>query len=315
MPPNADAWNGADSELMHGGFEQSPRAGWMRPAGAVRDHTWIGPRTEGSNLLALAAELQVKGAVNEAGALAVDVKVRNIGPGHALPTGLPSRAMILLVKAFCGDQELSPIGGSVVPDFGGFVTRKRAGEDWTRWPEAKEGDVIRVLKAQGNWRDYQGPGPFGNGRFSPAEKGLEMTEYVGASKVLQVYDNGQVLLDNPLPKGSVALLTDSAKLDKHAPLMLAGAPGYAFARVYADKDGKLNVPSFRAVDIVIDNRIPAQKSVSTQHLFDGAGCQEPRIHAALLYRSFPPDWVRHWKWTRDDLVMTEVFTRVTKAQP
>lgn len=309
MPPNPEAWNGGDLERMHGGFEQSVRAGWMRPPGSVRDHTWVGPRTPGSNILELAASLDVKTSKDEQGQLQVKVKVHNVGPGHALPTGLPSRAMLLLVKAFCGDQELAPVGGHVVPDFGGFISQRGAKEQWTHWPEAKAGDVIRVVAFAGGWMDYKGPGPFGNGRFAAWQKGMRNLRLVSESTVTSVDSRGKVLLDRPLGKGNIAFLSEKSVLDKHAPQMLAGAPGFAFARVYADKDGNLNVPSFRAVDIVSDNRIRAQESVSTQHIFAAQDCVQPRVHAALLYRSFPPNWVRHWQWTRDDVVMTQVHHR------
>lgn len=306
MPPNADVWNGADLELMHGGYEQGQRSGWVRPPGSVRDHTWVGPRSEGSGkkMLALAAQLELSKSMDEEGNLQVKATVRNVGPGHALPTGLPSRAMILLVKAYCGEQELEANGGDVVPNFAGIIEQRRADEDWEHWPKAKVGDVIRVLKYGRGWIDYKGPGPFGDGTFSDWQKGLSNMKLLREARVLEVFKDGKVRLDKPLVPGSVVVHSEAVAMQRHAPQKVGGAPGFAFARVYADKDGNLNVPSFRAVDIVIDNRIPAQESFSTNHRF-AATCENPSVHAVLLYRSFPPDWIRHWQWERDDIVMTE----------
>lgn len=307
MPPNADAWNGADLERFKGGYEQSARAGWMRPRGQVRDHTWVGPRAPESGMLELSVDMQIEVSKDAHGNHEYAVTVKNVGAGHALPTGLPTRSMILLVRAYCAEREVQAIGGDVVPDFAGEKSRKGSNRDWTRWPKAKEGDIIRVLRYRlsDSWVDYKGPGPFGDGRFNPEEKGMRRMEYVGASTVVAQMQDGTVRLDRPLPTGHLAVLAESIPDEKGPPRMLSGAPGYAFGRVFVDSKGTLNVPSFRAVDIRSDNRIPAQGSVQTRHVFPATCDTDLRLKATLLYRSFPPSWVRHWRWERDDRIMME----------
>lgn len=308
MPPNPDAWNGADLERFKGGYEQSARAGWMRPRGQVRDHTWVGPRAPESGMLEMSVDMQIEASKDDYGNPTYFVAVKNVGAGHALPTGLPTRSMILLVRAFCGQEEVKAIGGDVVPDFAGEKARKNTNQDWRRWPEAKEGDVIRVLKyrASDSWIDYKGPGPFGNGQFDARQKGLRNMEYVGESTVVAQMQDGTVRLDRPLPTGYIAVLGEPARPEQGAPRMLSGAPGFAFGRVFVDQHGKLNVPSFRAVDIRSDNRIPAQGMVQTKHVFPSTCDTDLQVEGTLLYRSFPPSWIRHWRWERDDRVMMQI---------
>ena len=103
----------------------------------------------------------------DAGTDAVEVAVTatNVGPAHALPTGEPLRHMLLVVEATCAGEALSATGGDVIPDFGGLVAEKGAGEDWSQWDSAAVGDRVRVLGWDGDWYDYTGHGPFGDGSF------------------------------------------------------------------------------------------------------------------------------------------------------
>lgn len=308
MPPNPNAWNGADLDRLKGGYEQSARAGWMRPSGSIRDHTWIGPRAPESDMLAMAADLEITSSKDEQGNFVYLVNVKNVGAGHALPTGLPARSIILLVKAYCGEEELPAIGGNVVPAFGGEISRQDATQDWSRWPNAVAGNVVRVLRRKRTvpWIAYRGPGPFGDGSFTEQEKGLANLEFVGEASVVAQMQDGTTRLDKLLPEGDVAVLAESASMHGGPPRLLSGAPGFAFGRVYLDKHGNLNVPSFRAKDIVSDNRIPAQSGHRTKHVFAGSCPSPPQLQATLLYRAFPPSWIRHWRWERDDQVMLEM---------
>jgi hypothetical protein len=91
--------------------------------------------------------------------LVVDVSVRNVGAGHALPTGEPMRSMILQVEESCDGESMGAVGGSAVPDFGGHLASKISGEDWTRWPGAEVGNVLRVVRRTGAWLECSGYGP------------------------------------------------------------------------------------------------------------------------------------------------------------
>ena len=142
MPPDPEVGNGADLGNV---IDLSPdiATGWYRPPGTVRKHGWYGPRSD-KPMLQLAASLDVETVQNED--FTVSVTVRNVGPGHAIPTGEPSRMIILLVDAYCGSSELQAIGGDVVPEFGGYLEKKNGEDDLLNWTHAEIGDKIRVIQ-------------------------------------------------------------------------------------------------------------------------------------------------------------------------
>src|SRR5262249_49283813 len=146
-----------------------------RPPGTTRRHVWAGPRQPAFQMLKLAAALFIDKSVT-GGILTARVRVRNVGPGHALPTGEPMRSLVLRVEARCAGAPLDGVGGDAIPDFGGQYARKLAGEDWSRWPGAQPGQVVRVIKRTGGFHDYRGFGPFGDGRFDAAAKGMLVEE-------------------------------------------------------------------------------------------------------------------------------------------
>lgn len=295
MPPRSDVGNAADLHNEFEGVLIGIAAGWERPPGTVRAHTWYGPRQPESGMLGLAASIDV--VTTLAGAsLSADVTVTNVGPGHALPTGEPLRSMILLVAATCDGAPLTATGGDVVPDFGGALDTRVAGEDWELWPGAAVGDVIRVLRRTGAWHDYVGYGPFGDGRFDPEARGLPVEEYVGEATVVAV-SGDRVTLDRALPTGDIARRTGGQAY--------AGAPGFAFARVLVGADGARMVPHFLAVDVASDNRLLPGKGWATTHTF-AATCPAPLVRATLLHRDYPLDLATERGWSVTDQVMMEV---------
>lgn len=247
MPPDPDVGNSADLENV---FDLEPGvvAGWYREPGAVRRHSWVGPRQPDSKMLELAASLSIEKSVED-GVLSAVVTTRNVGPGHAIPTGEPSRNLILLVEAACGDTTLEATGGDVVPDYGGSAT---------------DGDVVRIVEV-GDFVDYTGPLDFGD-RFTTEEKGLRAESFVAEGEGL-VAAEGQVAY----------IAGDGAH---------AGRPGFGWARVLADADGGRMVPHHAAVDVVSDNRLGPQKSWTTNHTFD-AICEDPTVSAWLIHRAYP----------------------------
>lgn len=303
MPADLSADNaaGLEDSIASG---PSQIAGWIRPKGEIRKHSWIGPRTPESGLLQKSAELSIDAKV-DGDALDVQVTVRNAGAGHALPTGLPSRSLILLVRAECDGQVLEARGGDIVPDFAGFYAQKPRYQSWSKWPGAKVGQVIRVAKETPAWISsdplpYFGPSSGPRGPLA----GFARLTWVGASTIQAVRASGEIELDRPLPEGDFAFLGDAFDLWSPRPQRLAGAPGFAFARVVVDQKGTLNVPSFRATDIRSDNRILPKGHWTSQHRFE-LGCVAPKIQATLLYRSFPPDWVELRDWDRPDIVVRQ----------
>lgn len=300
--PLADNAAGLEDSIASG---PSQIAGWIRPKGEIRKHTWIGPRTPESGLLQRAAELKLDAQV-KGEALDLRVTVRNVGAGHAIPTGLPTRSMLLLVQADCDGEALRAEGGDIVPDFGGYLAQKNRFESWSTWPQAKVGQVIRVAKRTQAWVRSEATPYFGQ-KAGPAQAldGFRRLAWVGESKVMAVAPDGTVRLDRPLPTGDVAFLGEALDLGSSRPQRLAGAPGFAFARVFVDKQGKLNVPSFRAVDIRSDNRILPRQQWTSEHRFE-LRCATPKVQATLLYRSFPPDWVEQRDWDRPDIIVKRV---------
>lgn len=299
MPALSEVGNSADLVNL---FDIPPgvAGGWVRPPGSVRDHAWVGPRQPESGMLQLAGSLSVSTSVSDEG-LDVSVTVTNSGPAHALPTGEPMRAVLLRVEASCDGEPLAPIGGDVVPDWGGAVTIRAAGEDWTRFTEAQVGDVLRVIARDGGFVDYLGWGPFGDGTFSAEEKGWPAERLVGERVVLAVGADGALTLDAPLPAGdAVALIRPSD------PAQHALAPGWAFARVLVDAEGAPFAPHHAAVDVRADNRLVAGTSATTSHRFAG-GCEAPLVRAWLIHRPFPYALSAERGWAQGDQTMTETW--------
>lgn len=302
MPVDTTADNaaGLEDSIASG---PSQIAGWIRPLGEIRKHSWIGPRTPSSGLLQRSASLSIA-ATPRGDALDVGVTVLNRGAGHAIPTGLPSRSMILVVQAFCGEESLAALGGDIVPDFSGYYSKRDRGESWDRWPGAKVGDVVRVARRTGEVLRGDALAHFGEalGPQKPLA-GFERLSWVGQSTIIKVDSKGNSTFDSPLQAGDVAFLGDAFDPQAPMPQRLAGLPGFAFARVLVDQKGALNVPSFQAVDVRNDNRILPQQKWRSNHQFE-LRCVNPEVRATLLYRSFPPSWVQERRWDRPDLIVS-----------
>lgn len=309
MPPDPDTGNSADLGVHIEEPNPDLATGWYRQPGAVRRHLWTGPRTENTPMLRLAASLSLSEAVeiSEAGdeELVVQATVTNVGAGHGLPTGEPMRAVFLLVEATCDGEPQAVVGGDALQDVGGWLDRKVRGDDWSVWPGAEPGDVIRVVTRTGDWHDYDGFGPFGDGSFTALDKGLPVEEAVGEAVVVAV-DGDVVTLDRALPDGDVAYRGEGGGLpeDGDPVTARAGAAGFAFARVVADQAGSRGAPSFLATDIVSDNRLLPQRSWTSEHRFS-ASCVDARVTARLYYRARPLDLSRERGWTSTDVLMVE----------
>lgn len=97
--------NDAHIQQMHG---------TLRPVSKIFPHVFVGA----DKLAAEAAAVTLEAAQVE-GALRIKVAVKNVNAGHALPTGMPFRHMILHVQASIGDQPLTQTDGPKVPEYGG----------------------------------------------------------------------------------------------------------------------------------------------------------------------------------------------------
>lgn len=303
MPPAAGVMNSAD--LQHFLDTEGAVGGWRRPAGTTTHHAWAGPRQPQFRMLENAASLAIERGRTDGGDEVARVTVRNLGAGHALPTGEPLRSLILRVEARCGGEPVPAIGGDAIPDFGGALATKGAGEDWQRWPGARVGQVVRVVRTPGGHHDYRGFGPFGDGRFDAAKKGLPITLVAGQSTIRAV-DGDRVTFDAPLPAGDLAWLGEEAPAGPGPSLPLAGAPGFAFARVLADERGRRMVPHHRAIDVAVDNRLLPGDGFTSEHRFAACGKRGGlTVRAVLLYRAYPVELARQRRWSGADTLMVE----------
>ncbi len=294
MPPaDPSVTNGADLQAVSE-VSTGIAAGWPRPPGSTRLHSWSGPKSPESVRLPTPVTLALEKTDDGQGTVQAQVTVTNVGAGHAVPTGEPMRALLLLVTARCGETVLSPTGGDAVADVGGALDVRESAEGWDSWSGAAVGDAIRVVRRTGDYHDYIGFGPFGDGTFSAQDKGLPVEHVVGGSTVIAV--QGDVVeLDAPLPDGDRAY-----RVSKDA---WAGHPGFAFARVLVDPEGARMVPHYRAVDVASDNRLMPGQSWTTTHVFDSSTCSVAVIEAKLVSRAIPLHQARRHGWTLRDMTL------------
>ena len=120
--------------------------------------------------------------------------------------------------------------------------------------------------------------------------------------------NGDIaVFDPPLPTGDIAFLGDANSIaHESAAPALAGAPGFAFARIMEAPDGRRHVHHSSAHDIASDNRIMPQESWLSTHRFE-ASCETPTIRAVLSHRAYPVDLAKERQWELKDSVMVEVI--------
>ena len=305
MPPDPSVGNSADLGNLLDSIEPGMVAGWYRPPGTVRAHSWVGPRAPESGLLELAATLDLAGSI-DGDVLTVEATVTNANSGHALPTGEPLRHLLLRVDASCDGTSLAPTGGDVLPAWAGALDSQGAGGDWLRWPGAEVGEEIVVMERPGDFHDYTGTGPFGDGRFDAADKGLPVEHLAGSARVVSVTGDA-VTLDAVLPPGDRAYRLTAAAWpgEDGEAIGQAGRPGFAFARLLVDLDGAAMVPHHRAVDVASDNPLQPGRSWTSSHTF-AATCASPTLGGVLLYRDAPLDLAAERRWSLTDRIVAEV---------
>ncbi|MBL8742275.1 MAG: carboxypeptidase regulatory-like domain-containing protein [Myxococcales bacterium] len=302
--------------------------GFARDPEELRAHTFRGPLfKEPAVPRLLDGALTLSIAADQTGAeLSVDVTVANTGCGHAVPTGEPMRAMILLVEVDGCGERFDATGGLTVSDIGGATAPGAVGGDVTvagttiTWPTAvaTPGDVVRFVRPSGSYWDYDGVGLFEGSTLTPFEKGMPILEPVAQATVVSV-GAGSLIVDTAvtvLPGDLVflgdALPADLAVADGEQARSLSGAPGVVFSRVMLDPLGVRNAPHYRAIDIASDSRIRPGESATTTHSFAiPAGCLQADVHATVLYRPLPLRLAAERAWDARDYVATEETESVT----
>ena len=342
--PAMDVPNSADLDLFEG-TSPGVAGGFERPYGEVRDHSFYGPLNvlpaDGMRLIETAAALTpevawIAAADSASGAaeLTVDSRVTNVGAGHALPTGEPLRSVVLVVHATCQDEPLTLLQGPTITEVGGRFADGVVGDgvesgdrgagpgsalDWEGVDalvgEAPEDLVVRAVRPTGGWVDYDGIGPFGDGTFDAAAKGLPEVTAVGEAAVVAIDGTGLELATplDLLPGDRVYVVEPSGGLQDGAPARaLAGAPGVDFARVLVGLDGRRGAPHYGAVDVARDNRIASGAGAEQIHRFAlPEGCDEASVSASLLYRRAPLSLARERGWTNVEVMAAAWETTVT----
>lgn len=317
MPENFEMVNSEDLATFD---NQSITFGFLRDPEDNRRHTFRGPLDGSPRLIdgALYASIKVEAADQK---LDVTVSVANVGCGHAVPTGEPLRALVMVVEAdaeSCG--ELTPTEGMTIPDTGGMRASGIEGVDVTTsgtmmtWAAgaalAQAGQVIRVTRSTGLFDDYDGIGYFANSDLSAAQKGMEIFAPVGEAVVLSAAA-GVITLDTEmvLQSGDRVYLGDAwpdTVVDEAASLHLAGKAGYAFSRVLVDSSGNRHVPHYRAVDMASDNRIgPGGRALTTHSFALPQGCDSGQVRAKVLYRPLPVEMAELRGWEAKDYIIVE----------
>ena len=287
MPPNPTIGNSSQIESQPSNKE-GISAGFVRPTGSVRHHSWIGPRTAGSRMLELSATLSLT-AERSSEHWNVTVITKNVGPGHAIPTGEPSRHLLLEVQADCDGSDLPVLGGDVVPDYGGYSYRLESRQALSDLAQI-DGMKVRSIR-RGSVQDYDGIPPFHlGGRFEPEEKHLYSDTLI-AESLLTRDETGTLRWVPDIPDASFYYVITP----EHG-RALAGSAGFGFARVTLGSSGERYVPHYKAIDIASDNRLAPNQSWRSVHQFD-ANCENPTFDAILTYRDSPINWERQYGWS------------------
>ncbi len=324
MPVESSLFNTVD---VSNASNASIAFGFGRPEGAIRSHYFRGPLTKipaVPRLLDGALGLSIATTVSGSD-LGVNVTSLNASCGHALPTGEPMRALVLVVRVEGCSQAFEAIDGETIDEVGGAIARGSLGTDALLfgvsldWPAAAAlatvGQVVRVVSPTGTHVDYDGVGLFSETTLTPAEKGLEVRNPLGEATVLAVVGDTLTLSKSlTVADGDIVFLGEAtpATFDDGADtLALAGHSGTTFSKVLVDADGRERVPHHRAVDIRRDNRIrPGVQMTSGFSFAIPPDCPEATVMVTGLYRPHPLEMARQRGWAALDYVATEVTQNV-----
>jgi len=316
MPASPDTLNSIS--LMKDKRDESITFGWERPGEDNRMHTFMGPLDGEPRLIDTALRLSLTSEVTPGG-VATRVTVKNVGAGHAVPTGEPMRSLVLVVEASstpCG--ALQPVGGMSIDDVGGALASGVVGQGVTvkgravKWADgaklAQPGQRLRVVRPTGGFLDYDGVGSFAGSSRQASEKGMPEQVPVAQGEVVSVQATTLTLEEGiSVAPGDLVYIGDSwssSPADGGPSRHLAGAAGMTFARVLVDAAGERQVPHYRAIDMVRDNRIAPGASITTEHAFArGESCAQGKVRATLLYRPHPLALAESYGWDARDYVI------------
>lgn len=314
MPSYVDKTNSVDIATIE---NQSITFGFPRPVEDVRQHIFRSPFEGEPRLIDTAVHLSIQ-TERVGDTLQVSTSVANVGCGHAIPTGEPMRAMYVLidVETDCGAIVLQ--SGSIVDEIGGSLASGVVGESvvlsdnvllWTL-PDPLEYNelTLKVLRATGEYQDYTGIGYFAEPERTLEEKGMPNYTLVGQTAVTEVEGGLAMNEAIELQAGDkLFLVSTTATLeDGMASQGLVGRVGQSFAKVLVDADGNLQVPHYKATDILRDNRIPPGSNLVLPHTYQlGEGCTTGTVTATMLYRPHPMNLSQQYGWDAQDFVIAQ----------
>lgn len=301
--------------------------GWPREPEDIRQHSFRGPLSGEERLIDTALYTSV--ALEQIGdTVEATVSVSNIGCGHAVPTGEPMRALVMVVESEGSCGELAAVGGMTINDVGGAITTGVVGTEVTPfdsglvWPDAAVtaavGQVIRAVRPSGVFDDYAGIGVFADPSLTPTDKGMEvmtpihqatitavMDDTVITSPVLDVVPGDRLYLGDPRP--------EDGWVDGDPARHLAGLSGNTFSRVLVDASGNRQVPHYKAIDMASDNRIGPGKSALSSHAFRlPDGCTDVSVTATVMYRPHPLNLAVERAWESTDHVISTATAELSE---
>ena len=131
---------------------------------------------------------------------------------------------------------------------------------------------------------------------------------MGQTAVTQVADGFTMNEAIELQVGDrLFLVSTSVILEDGMPSQgLVGRAGQSFAKVLVDADGTLQVPHYKATDILRDNRIPPGSNLVMPHTYQlGEGCTTGTVTATMLYRPHPMNLSQQYGWDAQDFVIAQ----------
>jgi len=289
--------------------------GGERGADVMHAHDFPALRDPTSRDAAL--ELTVAARV-EGSSIVVDAAITNVGVGHGFPSGVTSRNALVVVTAELPDGRLVEVGGEVLPLYAGSYdsgTVASSTADVLTLDHALDATAVgREIRV---WNDSSTPHPhqsFGLLRALPlAERGMMASEALGRFVVTAVRGT-EIEVD----AGGVSLLgLTGARFAIGDEERLAGVAGLGLAKVNVASGDVPNVPFWRAVDVIYDNRLAPDETQRTEHRFalpEGAS-GSVTVRARVIYRSAFVDLASERGWAGNESVALEEETVLALATP
>ena len=223
--------------------------------------------------------------------------------------------VLIDVETDCGEPVLQ--SGAIVDEIGGSLASGVVGEaitladnalQWTL-PDSLEYNelTLKVLRSTGEYQDYTGIGYFAEPERTLEEKGLPDYTLVGQTAVTQVADGLTMNEAIELKGGQTVFgIYECYPRRWNAFAGFGRACWTEFAKVLVDAEGTLQVPHYKATDILRDNRIPPGSNLVMPHTYQlGEGCTTGTVTATMLYRPHPMNLSQQYGWDAQDFVIAQ----------